>query len=629
MLLVLLAAVLVPTGCVLWFMNAAMRNVRLAVRQRLTDVYRKGLQEAQGRLDEHWAEKVRALDAAGKLPGPEAFQRLVKAGEADSAVLYDESGKPAHPAAARALPATDEQAPPLWARAEQLEFELADHQAAADEYRQIAQAQQDVHVQAQALRAQARCLVRAGKTQAAIDLLAGTLAQPQFRDARDAHGRLIVPDAQWYALQLISPPGGERWRAVLDDLRARLARYDGPEMPSSQRLFLLRQLPVTGTAPGPLLAAEELAAEYLEAHSSRPAGTGLRPAGVEGLWTLTSSDGRTVGLFTDASVSVALESLDLTRASLASVSVVAHYGPAPPNGAEPFLAVPAGSYMPNWQIWLLLDGPDPFAAAAGRQNAAYVWTGAMGIAMIAILSLLVAGHVGRQIRLTRLKNDLIATVSHELKTPLASMRVLVDTLLADRYTDPRQVREYLQLIGRENERLSRLIDNFLTFSRMERNKKAFEFDRADAGEIIAAAVDSVREKYAQPGCRLEADVAADLPAVYCDRDAMITVLLNLLDNAWKYSGQPKHVRIRARRADGSVCVEVADNGIGMSRRTARRIFKRFYQADQRLSRQAGGCGLGLSIVKFILDAHSGSIDVTSRPGKGSTFTVKLPAAEAG
>jgi len=121
-----------------------------------------------------------------------------------------------------------------------------------------------------------------------------------------------------------------------------------------------------------------------------------------------------------------------------------------------------------------------------------------------------------------------------------------------------------------------------------------------------------------------------LPRIRADKDATVTVLLNLLDNAWKYSGDDKQIAIRACLANGGqwVCIVVADNGIGLSRRATRKIFNRFYQVDQTLSRSGSGCGLGLSIVKFILDAHGGTIDVTSEPGKGSTFTVRLPTLEA-
>jgi signal transduction histidine kinase len=301
---------------------------------------------------------------------------------------------------------------------------------------------------------------------------------------------------------------------------------------------------------------------------------------------------------------------------------------ARPELGTPFLIKGASrKHMSDWRVEVYLNGPDPFTAAADQRNAVYLWTGILGIAFIAILAAAMASYLGRQMRLTRLKNDLIATVSHELKTPLASMRVLVDTLREGRCTDDRQASEYFDLIAHENERLSRLIDNFLTFSRMERNKRAFEFTSVDVAGAVRAAVAAVRERFSPPGARLEVDLPADLPQVRADRDAMVTVLLNLLDNAWKYSGDDKSVKVRAFTDGSSVCIEVADNGVGMSRRAMSRIFDKFYQVDQTLARKAGGCGLGLSIVKFILDAHGGSIDVKSLPGKGSTFTIRLPAGK--
>jgi len=253
----------------------------------------------------------------------------------------------------------------------------------------------------------------------------------------------------------------------------------------------------------------------------------------------------------------------------------------------------------------------------------------MGVGVIAVLAVALAGYLGRQIRVTRLKNDLIATVSHELKTPLSSMRVLVDTLLEGRCRNEQQAHEYFAMIAKENERLSRLIDNFLTFSRMERNKRTFDFAPTDVAKIVRTAADAMRDRFSSPGAQLEARVAENLPPVQADADALVTVLINLLDNAWKYSGDQKRVVVRATPGDGVVRIEVSDNGTGMSRRTVRRIFKRFYQADQTLSRKAGGCGLGLSIVKFIVDAHGGDIEVTSQVGKGSTFTVCIPVAVPG
>jgi len=293
---------------------------------------------------------------------------------------------------------------------------------------------------------------------------------------------------------------------------------------------------------------------------------------------------------------------------------------------EPFLVAPIGDCMPGWRLGLYLKGEDPFAAAARQQIAAYLWTGGMVVAAIVILAGMVARAVGRQARLTRLKNDLIATVSHELKTPLASMRILVDTLAEGRAGGPVQQAEYLRMISHENLRLSRLIDNFLTFSRMERNKRAFEFAPVSPADIVADAVRAAGERFSGAGCQFTVDVADALPTITADRDAMVTVLLNLLDNACKYTGADKRISLAAFAEDGRVCFRVTDNGIGLSRRAVRRVFDRFYQVDRSLSRPAGGCGLGLSIVRFIVDAHGGAVIVASRSGEGSTFTVRLPVA---
>jgi signal transduction histidine kinase len=164
---------------------------------------------------------------------------------------------------------------------------------------------------------------------------------------------------------------------------------------------------------------------------------------------------------------------------------------------------------------------------------------------------------------------------------------------------------------------------------MERKKMAFAFTTLSADELVAAVMRAAPERVTQPPCRFDLEVAQNCPAVCGDRDALVTVVLNLLDNAYKYSNDPRHISLRLCGQQGQLHLEVRDNGIGLSRRSARRVFRRFFQADRSLSRSVGGCGLGLSIVKFVVDAHSGTVGVSSRPGQGSTFTVTLPGLESG
>jgi signal transduction histidine kinase len=208
------------------------------------------------------------------------------------------------------------------------------------------------------------------------------------------------------------------------------------------------------------------------------------------------------------------------------------------------------------------------------------------------------------------------------------MRLLVDSLLEETEPDPGKTREYLELVAGENVRLTRLIGNFLTFSRMERNRQRFDFAETQPSDVVQPALMAMRERLQSPGCHLDVDVGPDLPALHADQDALTTVLLNLLDNACKYTPDDKRITLRAYSANGHVVFAVKDNGIGITPRDQKRIFRRFYQVDRRLARETGGCGLGLSIVEFIVRAHGGTVNVESQPGAGSTFSVRLPSGEA-
>jgi signal transduction histidine kinase len=299
-------------------------------------------------------------------------------------------------------------------------------------------------------------------------------------------------------------------------------------------------------------------------------------------------------------------------------------GPEIPAGRKPLIKTSlASGYFPGWTIALYIDS-SALETAAGRQRLLYIWSSVLVIVLMMVFASLAGREVLHQARLNRIKNNFVATVTHELKTPLSSMRLLVDTLLDGSYTNQQQCKEYLELISHENERLSRMIDSFLTFSRMERNKQVFDFQSVAPADIINAAAQVVQTKMTQPGCHFIVSADANLPTIRADKDAMITVLVNLLDNAYKYSNSEKNIELKAYHDNGMVCFAVKDDGIGIPRRIQKKIFDRFFQADSRLSRQAEGCGLGLSIVKFIVSAHKGTIDVDSKVGGGSIFTVRIP-----
>jgi signal transduction histidine kinase len=641
---------LIPTACVLWFLNEAVRNERLAAKQRLADAYRGYLPMLRDRLQTYWQQQAAALDAAAaESPGPAAFAACVGRRLADSVACYDSSGRLAYPAPARVSPlplgegqearAADQSDDGVWADARRLEYVAVNPAAAGDAYGEIARKTADDSLAARVLQAQARCLARAGRTDQAVSVLADTLGKTKYARTVDSAGRVIAADAQLRALELIGDRTSPRFAPIADRLTQRLNDYGESFMPAAQRRFLMKEvLRVYGDCPNfrgeagengtvsfcprfPTLEAEELAAAYIETNP-RSADGALRPSGLAGVWRLASPGGGVVALLRTSSVLKRTADFVFTDVLPANVRV----GVVPPE-TEPAENVahslPAGPKMPGWRLTLAIADDDRPDAVADRQVAVYVWIAVLVIAAMSIGALLAAAALHRQMRLTRLKNDLLATVSHELKTPLSSMRLLVDTLLDAETPDVAKTRDYLRLMAAENVRLSRLIDNFLSFSRMERGKQTFEFVEVSAAEIVRRAVEAAGERFRSPECRLEVETAADLPTLTADADALVTALLNLLDNAYKYSGDCKHIALRAYVENGCVCFAVGDDGIGLSPRAAKKAFRPFYQADRRLSRGVGGCGLGLSIVRSIVAAHGGTVRVDSRPGQGSTFTIVI------
>ncbi len=425
------------------------------------------------------------------------------------------------------------------------------------------------------------------------------------------------------------------YAAIAASLRDRVARYDAALPPADQRRFLMHRL--TELAPQgpaiPTLAAEDLAAEVAAAMTGMPPVGPLTPTGTPGVWCVRTPGGGVVGLFREATLERRIRD-SLADQPLPPGVTIEVRGPSTNGDAgDDFLSAPLGASLPGWRLAVKLASGHATDASAEGRRAFYAWIAAAVIATTLALAWLMADSLRRQMRVARLKNDLVATVSHELKTPLASIRLLVDSLLEPRAGDAApetngKAREYLELIAQENARLSRLIDNFLTFSRMERGKHQFQFDSIDAQDVVAQAVAAVANRFDGVRAELTVDAAGPLP-IRGDVDALVTAVVNLLDNAWKYTGQLKRATLSARRTDRRVEISVEDNGVGLSPRAARRVFDRFYQVDQRLARTQGGCGLGLSIVRYIVEAHGGTASVESRPGTGSKFTLSLPVdAEA-
>jgi signal transduction histidine kinase len=244
--------------------------------------------------------------------------------------------------------------------------------------------------------------------------------------------------------------------------------------------------------------------------------------------------------------------------------------------------------------------------------------------MLAAGLYLVYSNVRRELTLSRLKSDFVANVSHELKTPLALVRLYAETLELGRVPNEEKKHQYYRVILQESQRLTQLINNILDFSRIEAGRKEYRFAPTDVGAVVREVVEAYRFHIEQQGFALEMEIHDPMPAVEADHEALSQAILNLLNNAVKYSLDVKAVKVVARREGDSVLVSVADKGIGVAKGEQGKIFEKFYRAEDSLVHETKGSGLGLPLVRHIMEAHGGHVDVDSSPGKGSTFTLVLP-----
>lgn len=286
-----------------------------------------------------------------------------------------------------------------------------------------------------------------------------------------------------------------------------------------------------------------------------------------------------------------------------------------------------------WQVGVYL----PLRQTAPRQwdvyTAVWLWLITMLILSIVWGAFLFIRRAQREAHLSRLKSTFVSSVSHELRTPLASIKMFAELLemqLVGRATDPSEppssrVREHLGVIRRECDRLVRLIENVLDFSKIERGVKQYRFEYEEPAAVLRGAIDMFRPYAEAQGFRLAVDLAEALPEVRLDADALVQAMLNVLSNAVKYSPEVKDIGVRAYRDGAYVVVDVSDRGVGLAASEIPKIFEHFYRVDQRLNASSqGGMGLGLTLVRHIIEAHGGEVRVRSEVGKGSTFSLTLP-----
>jgi signal transduction histidine kinase len=302
--------------------------------------------------------------------------------------------------------------------------------------------------------------------------------------------------------------------------------------------------------------------------------------------------------------------------------------------------------FPGYRIFYKSDGPDRIAGLAVNEDwvghtlrpqlerelkvsgtarqSLYVYGGATALVLVILSSgiLLLLRDMSRESRTNRLRSDFVSSVSHELKTPITLVRLYSETLLRHEGLGNQERGEFYRIIMRESERLGRLVAQILTFSRVERGDQIYKLEEGDLVPAIAGIVDDYDEFLEHAGFSIERVLPDSAPPVRFDSAALSQAVINLLDNAAKYSGDSRNIAVRLNVEDRNVALEVEDQGVGIPKSEQEKIFERFYRIANGSGK--GGYGLGLFMVRHIMQAHGGRAEVDSEPGRGSCFRLVFP-----
>lgn len=285
------------------------------------------------------------------------------------------------------------------------------------------------------------------------------------------------------------------------------------------------------------------------------------------------------------------------------------------------------SLGPNFMNLKVAFAPGFGAALAERGNSRrylYLFIVLLVVGVTLFGGYLLWRDIRREVRLAEMRSQFVSSVSHELKTPLTSIRMFAETLRLGRSKDRKSQEEYLETIVNESQRLTRLLNNVLDLSKIEQGKMLYHYEPVDLDGIIQSAARTMAYPLSQQGFVLHVDCENGLPKVQADRDALEQAILNLLSNAMKYSGEARDIDLSLHREDSQAVIQVKDRGVGIAPSDQKQIFEKFVRVAMPENERRTGTGLGLALAAHIVKAHKGTIEVESAPGQGSTFSIHLP-----
>jgi len=297
--------------------------------------------------------------------------------------------------------------------------------------------------------------------------------------------------------------------------------------------------------------------------------------------------------------------------------------PATANDPPRIVSAIPGSFFPSWRVVVDLD-PSLWQSDFRQQASFYLSASLLLGAVILGISSLAAYGVLKQLRLQSQRLTTLAVLAHELKTPIASSRVLLETLQVQKSPSPDFVQDYAGLLREQNERLGRTVQNLLTLAKFEMGRAQPHFEPLEISELIEEAAQPFRHLLKSDETRYRTDIAPGLRPLQADRSLLLLALGNLIENAIKYTPPPRQIEVAARERAGTLEILVRDNGPGIETNAQTLIFEPFQQGDNRLARTTEGCGLGLGIVRHVMRAHAGEVQLVSARNQGSTFTLRFP-----
>jgi len=610
-----LAAIFVPAGALIGLAGRLIFEDRELATKRAVDQRRAAVDQVRRELSSRLeAIKLQEINRLMRPLGPSGARGsenpaviLVASLENDRLVLPGEAARPPGDSVSKEF-AQHSQA------GEAREFSQKNYAAAAEAYRLALASARRAGERGEARLALARTLVKAGRADDASSQYRLLLSDPA--EARDEQG----VGYRIYAAERLLAAGrdSDAVRSFLGTLVNGDGRLTLPE------LYMIRSL--LGSRPD-IRTGQKLAERIMEMEQAKalaedlphvraqiesgaaPDGSAWVPYG-NPLWlvTITSPQPPVPGLvMAVSSAMVAPPGVRLLGRAAQGAPMVDALGDAFPG--------------------LRVEWTDSrFLAATHQGLPAGIWIAALTLVLGTAVfgGYLLLRDVDRDVRMNEVRSQFVASVSHELKTPLTSIRMFAETLAMGRGRDERTRSEYLETIVNESERLARLVDNVLDFSKIEQGKKIYRLRPTRLEEVAGSAARAMQFPLAQQGFQLRLSVQEQMPELKADPDAIQQAILNLLTNAMKYSGDAREIDLRLSARNGDAVIEVVDHGLGVAPEEQKRIFEKFYRAPSHESRLIAGTGLGLTLVAHIAKAHGGRVEVESAPGFGSTFRVFLP-----